>query len=483
MRTRGSVAGPLVLIVIGAIFLVRQIQPGFQILDLLARFWPFFLILWGLVALVEVSFRFLRSNGPVPLNGVSGGGWLLVVLICVAGSSTFEMRGPNTWWRHSSLMQGMVDGLGDEHPFTIEPQHKPVGAAPHIVIESFRGDAKVTGSDTDEVALSGQKTIRTFDDASADAANTATGVEIVTEGNTVLIRSHQDRANSRSQVTSNLELTVPKGASLEMVGTRGDLDATGLAGDVTLSSENAGVRLQDIGGSVKVETRRSDVIRCENIKGEVALRGRGDDVDLYKVSGQVSISGDYRGSVSLRELAQPVRVSNTRTKLDVQQIPGEIRLDRGSFNAQNAVGPLKLATHSTDVTLDGFTGALDLTVDRGDIEIRPNRMPLGRMAVHATSGNIELSLPEEARFQLNASTERGEIDNEFGEVLKTVSAGRGASLQGEVGGGPDLNLVTTHGSITVRKATESNAPAKTKDKDKDKDEDGEAAVRPLLALR
>jgi DUF4097 and DUF4098 domain-containing protein YvlB len=276
------------------------------------------------------------------------------------------------------------------------------------------------------------------------------------------VRCHQDRSGSQSSVTTNLELIVPKDASVEAVGTRGDFDISKVNGNVSISSSNAGVRLQDVGGRVRVETSRSDVIRCENIKGDVDLRGHGDDVELYKVDGQVTISGDYRGSVSLRELAKPVRVQNSRTKLAVEQIPGEVRLDRGSFSAQNVVGPVMLTTHSTDVTFDGFSAGLDLTVERGDIEIRPNRSPLGRIAVRATSGNIELSLPEAAKFALNASTDRGAIQNDFGDSLKETSSGRGARLEGTVGSGPDVNLVTSHGTITVRKSADDEKPAKAK---------------------
>jgi len=366
-----------------------------------------------------------------------------------------------------------MEALGEDHEYTIEAVKRATGATPKIVIESFRGDAKIIGGDGDEVTVSGQKSIRTFDSRDAEVADTQTRVELVPDGNTLIVRCHQDRANSRSTVTSNLELTVPKGASVEAVGTHGDFDISNVGGDVNISSSNAGVRLQDVGGSVKVETSRSDVIRCENIKGDVDLRGHGDDVELYKVAGQVTINGDYRGSVSLRDLAKPVRVENSRTKLEVQQIPGEIRLDRGSFTAQDVVGPVTLTTHSTDVSFDGFSAGLELTVDRGDIDIRPNRSPLSKIAVHATSGNIELALPQTAKFALNASTERGEIENDFGDSLKESSSGHGAKLEGTVGLGPDVNLETNHGTITVRKSADDAKPISVSDQSSDKDdEDG-----------
>jgi DUF4097 and DUF4098 domain-containing protein YvlB len=246
---------------------------------------------------------------------------------------------------------------------------------------------------------------------------------------------------------------VPKGAAIEATGTRGDFDISGLSGDVDISSENAGVRIQDLGGSAKIETRRSDLIRCVNVKGTVDLRGHGEDVELTKIQGQVTINGDYTGTISLRDLAKPARVQDMRTQLEVQQIPGEVRLDRGSLSLQNIIGPLKLNTHATDVELDGVSNEVSMEIDKGDVELRPGRLPLGKMTIRTRSGNIEVALPESAGFALNANTDRGEIDNEFGDALKQWHQGRGARLEGTVGSGPDVVLNTGRGSITVRKAT------------------------------
>lgn len=461
MKSRNSITGPLVLIVVGGIFLIRAIQPGVQIGPWLGEYWPYLLILWGIIAFVEVTARFV-GQGPIPTNGISGGGWFLVVAVCLIGAVIFEVQRPDNWWRSLGVTQGLV-ALGDDHQYSLQEQKAALGAHPKILIESFRGDAKVTGADVTELTLSGQKSIRALDGHDADSADKLSRVELIHDGNTLIVRCHQD-TNRNSTVTTNLELTVPRDATVEAVGTRGDFDISNIQRDVSISSANAGVRLQDIGGRVKIETSKSDVIRCEDIQGDVDLRGRGDDVELYKVGGQVTVSGDYRGSVSLRELAKPVRVRNSRTQLEVQQIPGEVRLDRGSLSAQNVVGPITLTTHSTDVSFDGFSSGLDLVVDRGDVDIRPNHSPLGKIVVHATSGNIELSLPEAANFALNASTAKGEIENDFGDSLHESSSGRGAKLDGAVGTGPDVDLVTNHGTITVRKAAADVKPANVSEK-------------------
>lgn len=456
--TRGSVTGPLILIAIGVLFLLHAISPEFQIFDLLVRYWPYLLILWGVIQLVEVCARFAFSR-PLPVNGISAGGWLLVVLICVAGLTMFEVRRPDNWWRRVGF-EGSVEAFGQGHDYGFNTLQKAAGKTPRVVIDSFRGDAKIVGTEGTDVIVSGHKTIQAFDSHDADRANLQTPVDVIVQGNTVTIRCNQDRAGERTPVTTDLDISVPKGSSINATGTLGDIDVSSIAGDVDVTSEEAGVRLQDIDGNVKVDTRRSDLVRCTGVKGSVDLSGHGTDVELAKIAGQVTISGDYTGSVSLRDLAQPVRVENMRTELNVQRILGEIRFDRGSLNVQNVVGPLRLTTRATDVSLDGFTNGLDLTVDKGDIDLRPGQLPLGKMVVHTKSGNIELALPHTASFALNATTDHGEVDNEFGEALKQSTEGRGARLEGSVGDGPDLNLTTDRGSITVRKAAGEETPAK-----------------------
>ena len=456
MRPRGSIAAPLLLIAIGVLFLIHAISPSFQIGEIVAQYWPYALIAWGGIGLIEISIRFL-AGAPIPVNGISGGGWVLAILICIGGLITFEAHRPDNWWRHAGF-QHSVEAFGEEHEYSVNPVEQQAGQRPHIVIESFRGDAKIVGNGGSLLTVTGHKVIRSFESDAADRANEATPVQVSMRGNTIVIQCNQDRAGGKTLVTTNLELAAPKGASIEATGTTGDFDVASLTGDVDLSSANAGVRVQDVEGNVKVDTRASDLIRCDNVHGNVDLRGHGMDVELTKIAGQTTIAGAYTGTVSLRELARPVRVENMRTVFDVQQVPGEIRMDRGSLSIQNVIGPVKLTTRSTDVTVDGFTEGLELTVDKGDVDVRPGRLPLGTMVVHTKSGNIELSLPQTAQFALTATTDHGEIDNEFGDALQERTQGRGARLEGTVGPGPDLNLVTDRGTITVRKATGAPGP-------------------------
>ena len=471
MRQRGSIVGPLILITIGVLFLARTVIPAFSAFDFFVAYWPYLLIAWGLLQIVEISLRMFR-NSPIPANGITAGGWFVVLLVCLLGFGLFEVHGPESWWKRVSFDQGM-DWFGEAHEFPVPDQTKNVGKSPRIVVEDFRGNAKITGTDTSEIQLSGHKTIRAMKDGDANRADQATPVQIIENGNQVIIRLNQDRARDNTQVNTDLELTVPKGASVQAAGRAGDFDVSNLDGDVSISSDNAGVRLQNINGSVMVNTSRGDLVRCTNVQGNVELKGRSSDLELEKIRGQVTIAGTYSGTITLRELTRPVHVENFHTTITVQKVNGQITMDRGSFSAENIVGPSQLNTHATDVDMVGFTDALDVTVDKGDVNLKPAKGELARMAVRIRSGNIDLALPPSANFDLKASTEHGDIENDFGPPLKMESAGRGAKLVGAIGSGPNVILDTDRGSITIRKASPGDEKATAPDHSSDSMADGE----------
>lgn len=444
MRPYRSITGPLILIVIGLLFLVHTISPGLELLSLFGHYWPFLLIFWGLVQLVEIGIW--AARGPrVPYRSVGSGGWVAVVVLCVLGLIAFQAQ--SGWWRHVGFHG--VEFLGQDHDYSIAPQLRTTGAAPHVVIENFRGDAKVTAVDGTTLTVSGHKVVRALDPASANDADQKTPVDVIVQGKVVIVRCNQDRAGPRQSVTTDLDITVPRSASIEATGTRGDFDISGIKGDVDLSSENAGVRIENVDGSLRIDTRRSDEIRCANISGAVTLRGRGDDISLNKIAGDVNVDGTYVGTIELQDIANPVRVQNGRTQFDARRITGELTLARGSLDGRGISGPTKVTTHATDVTLADFNDELEVNTDRGDVELRP-AIPLGRLTVRISSGNIDLKLPHSAGLVLTASTRHGTVDSNLGSSFHEEAQGGGASVQGAVGKGPEVTLSTNRGNITLR---------------------------------
>ena len=81
----------------------------------------------------------------------------------------------------------------------------------------------------------------------------------------------------------------------------------GINGNVNINSDNAGVRLENLGGNVQIDTRASDTVRAVDVKGSVELKGRGEDLELQNIAGLVTVNAVYVGEIQLHNLAQPVR--------------------------------------------------------------------------------------------------------------------------------------------------------------------------------
>lgn len=446
---RSSIVAPLLLIGVGLLFLARNLYPDLALIDYFAKYWPTLLILWGGLRLAEILF-WAATDKELPARGISGGEWILIVFFCIIGLSVHTVRGFESWWPKSGITMGGIDMFGESYDYPISGE-KPVSKTPRVIIESFRGNARITGSDEATVKVNGHKTIRSMEQTGADQANQASPFEITGDANEVTIHTNQDRVSGSMRVSCELEITVPKGATVEAHGRTGDFDINGVAGNVEITSDNAGVRLENIGGEVKIDLRRSDIVRAINVKGPFDLKGRGADVELQDMDGQVTIEGAYSGVIQLRNLSKPLRFNGQQTDLNIEKLPGEVRMALGDFTADNLVGPVRLTTRSRDVRISDFTNSLELSVERGDIELRPGKLPLAKMDVHSRFGDVEVSLPAAAKFDLTATTVRGDTYSDFGAPLHTERNGNGGSVRGS-NGGPTITLQTERGKMTVRKA-------------------------------
>jgi len=339
---RGSLVGPLIVLLLGIVLLIGNLRPDLSVWRLFARYWPFLLIFWGFARLLEYAIARLSSR-PAPRT-LAGGEVFLIILICVAGNA-FSSADRGDWgsWRWSS--RGL-EVFGENYDFTVQQISRQVPLNASLVIENQQGNIRLVGNDTPEVRISGRKTIKAFDRADADQADKDTPVEITEEGGRIHVRTNQDRVHGNRRISSDLEISVPKSANLRLEGRTGDFDVQNVAGPVEVTSGNAGVRLANIEKNVRVNLRRSDVVRAIQVKGNVEISGRGRDIELENVAGTVTIDGDFSGTIKLHNLAKPARYNSSMTDLSFEKLPGHLEMDLGSLHATEIIGPMKTSASS-----------------------------------------------------------------------------------------------------------------------------------------
>ncbi len=446
---RHSIIGPLLLVLIGVFFLLRNLHPDWVSLDIIARYWPFLLIVWGSLRIIEILFWRITSK-PIPSRGISGGEWTLIVFLCLIGSLFYVVH------QHSPRIPQVVLGdfgmdlLGESYDYPIAEQRQAVKVS-RVVIQNLRGNVRVVGADTQEIKISGRKTIRAYRQSEADTVNGRTPLEVVPQGDELVVQTNQEKSPQPLGMTTDLDLEVPRGVSIKATGRRGDFDILNLSGGVDVNSDSAGVRLQDIGGNVLVDLRGSDQVRAINVKGKVDIRGRGRDLELENIGGEVTINGSYSGDFQFRNLASPLVFQSGVTDLRIEKVPGQFQLSLSTLTAENLVGPFRLSARSRDVQLTNFNGPVEISLDRGDVNLAPKQDPAARIDAKTRSGDVTLTLPASAKFEVTGSTRRGDVTSAFGDSVRVTTEGGGATLKGSTGQGPAITLNTDLGTIALRK--------------------------------
>ncbi len=423
MRQR-SVTGPLILIGVGVVLLLHEFTPDFSVFRLLGEYWPFAVILAGLLGLAEVLFHASRGN-PIPPRPISGWVWIFVV---------FGAMG--AWGYHHGKVQigqfesGGVSILGTSYDYGVNAE-TPTDGVSLVVIENLRGNVSLQGTDDRKVLVTGHRTVRAYNKKDADRANAGT-VKLERHGETVIVHGETPDAQQALDVSGDLEIQVPRGVNVEVSNSRGD------------------IRLSDLSKDVKVDTKRSSLVRISNVKGKLSLNGSGEDVQLETIGGPVNVNGKYAGTLEFRSLAQSLHFQSDVTDMRVEAVPGSVTLDLSDLRMKNVTGPVRFTTKSRDVQIEEATNSVELDLERGDIEIEGGK-PLPKMDIHTRRGNIDLSIPETAAFDLKANTEQGEVENDFGNALTIATVGRASSAKGSVGKGPGVQLVTGRGTVSIKK--------------------------------
>ncbi len=445
MRQR-SIAGPIILIGFGVLFLLNNVRPNFDLWQVLDRYWPFLLIAFGALRLLEVLVDAGRGK-PLTVRRGGGFGWIFILLIF----ATFTAARHTDHIRLGGLENGRLELFGDQFDYPVSAKGDASGIT-MLVLDNLRGNLTVTGSDTDRFEVEGRKQVRAYSRADADDSDRKTQLRFVREGNQLIVRTDESRVSSKRRLSTDLDIKVPKGVSVEARGRSGDLTVSSVTGSVDISSDRGDVRLNSIGGNAKIEALHNNLIRAIDVKGTLDIEGKGNDLQVENVAGQVTVNGAYSGTLEFKDLQKPLHFESEQTDLRVQRVPGNFTIDLSDMRANDIVGPVTLRTKSHDIHINGFSDSMEVEVDRGDVGLTPGRVPLNKIDVHSRNGDVELSIPEKAQFDLKANTSQGEVHNDYGSQVKTEMEGRSSSMRSVENQGPAITISTERGSVTVRKS-------------------------------
>ncbi|HVP43334.1 MAG TPA: DUF4097 family beta strand repeat-containing protein [Terriglobales bacterium] len=450
-RRPRSFAGPLVLILIGLVFMLRNfnVLSTAAMFHWFARYWPVLIIVWGLVKLLEY---YQAQRAGYPPRGVGAGGVVLLVFLILFGLAASEGERVN-WGRVGSEMDIDEDVFsnvfGQTYTYTGEVEQAFPKNVSSVHVVSDRGDVNVQAWDQDKIKVSYNKSVGAANESDAKQVDNQTKPQITIAGDTLTVNANTGGAGDKP-VKNNLEIFIPRRAALDLALKRGDVTVRERTGDVKASTTHGDVSLDNVRGNTSLNVRRGSVT-VSKVTGDLSVEGRIDDTTVSDVSGSVRFSGDFFGTVSLSRAGKGVSFKSSRTDLEFAKLAGEFNMQRDELHASGASGPLHVLTRAKEIHLEDVSGDVRIENSNADVEIRASRVPLGNIQVENHRGRVALVVPARAGFQLDARTSRGEVQSDFDVKIET--AGREAHATGQVGGGgPSVRLNTDRADIEIRKA-------------------------------
>lgn len=229
-------------------------------------------------------------------------------------------------------------------------------------------------------------------------------------GNTIHVGRIEDR-ELQQNVSIDYDITVPAQTKLSSQTGSGSQTVEGLQLGVNVHAGSGGITVENVSGSVRARTG-SGTIRVNNIKGSLDAEAGSGSIRAHGIGGEVSVNTGS-GNIEVEQTA-----------------PGSVRAGAGS-------GSLKLY---------GVKGSVRAETGSGHISVEGD--PTGDWRVGTGSGGIDLRIPQNASFTIDARTSSGRLSvNRQVSMQGTFSRNH---VQGKVGnGGVLLDLHTGSGNIEV----------------------------------
>lgn len=286
---------------------------------------------------------------------------------------------------------------------------KTAAAAPNVIVtlSALSGSITVRGWDQQQVRVqtNDEKRIELQRRDGAKGDSPATRLQVL------FYDSDEDRDESEGEEcggSTDIKMDVPRGANVVLKTQEGDIDVSDVA-EVHAASSNGDISLRRVARAVE----------ASSMSGDVTLRDAGGHVRLNSISGSI----------------EAINVSAS---------------DAGDF--------IQAKTVSGDVTLEGIGPArVEAKTISGQLNMTGQLAPGGHYDFNTTSGDITLTLPENASFKVDAQVfTAGEISTNFPLKLAGKMPGSTpASSDHVVGtygtGDASINLNSFSGTLRLRK--------------------------------
>jgi DUF4097 and DUF4098 domain-containing protein YvlB len=464
MYRRGSFFWALILIAVGTIFLLQNFNPAIHPWEILAKYWPVLIIVWGVSKLIDyIQARAHPEIAPPPV--FSGTDVVLLILILILGTlvSHLVLAPWNQWrtdWGIHSSDNSWRNPFLNSYTYTRNLSEN-TGEHLHFIVTDRRGDVEIQGTAAPGINAVVKETIRAANSQDAAQISRQLSLDILNQNGSYVLRPDFGLLpNNGNTVRVDIALRVPRGTSAEITTRDGDIFLSGLRGKQLLAASGGDVHVTDVQGAVQVEQSGGSA-DIRGVTGAVDVSGRGSDVQVANASAQVTVNGEFTGLVRFQQLPRGLQFTSSRTRLATKDLVGKLEMQMGSLEAANVEGPLEISTSHKDISIAQFRNALTISDAGANIVLKAASPPTQPIVVNSKNGDIQLTLPPSSKFVMDATSKKGQVDSDFSSSSLVVqSQGNEPSIKGTYGkGGPTIRLFTTYGTVhLIREAAGAPQP-------------------------
>jgi DUF4097 and DUF4098 domain-containing protein YvlB len=238
---------------------------------------------------------------------------------------------------------------------------------------------------------------------------------------------------------------------------------------------NGRVELSNINGAVHISGWDGNEVKVDAVKRAWSKK-RLDEAKIKINSSENSISirteyPDHNHTFwNDGQHDQPASVEYTLT------VPRNARLDtidlvNGSLDLEGVSGEIKASCVNGKLAAHNLGGRADLSTVNGKLEAKVDHLE-SPLEVSSVNASVLVTLPSDAKADIEASTVNGSISDDFGlPVTKHQFVGR--DLRGELGGGgPHVRVSNVNGRIEIKHADDNRPLSPSKNLNhNDKDDD------------
>jgi DUF4097 and DUF4098 domain-containing protein YvlB len=184
---------------------------------------------------------------------------------------------------------------------------------------------------------------------------------------------------------ADLDVRVPAGTEVIVKTSSGDISATGVKGEMTLTTSDGDVTITEAGNSVTAQSS-SGRIDADQVTGDLYARTSDGSLSLSNVSGSVDAK-TTSGKVTVNDVADDVLAVTSDGDVSISNIGGsaDAKTTSGKVTVNDVADDVQAVTSDGDVTVSNIGGTAFAKTSSGRVEVSA---VLGDVEARSSDGNV-----------------------------------------------------------------------------------------------